>query len=376
MKVIIEQFTDLGMMKIYHFGDERQKRVFLKEALVPLCQKLIKTPYYITRDWNGGPHYQIIYLLPQTGDAALLNEMRSGVDQAIIAMGHSFSPEAIEKQLELYTKHAQTLGQMEKKEVSTIDGNLHGKLVRSDLNPSYYKQLYNSFRHFALHCRARMQLQPILNTVLLKYDDSGTEKKIVLLKIFQILLLLYPHGEKYGALQYYSHSQGMLALSKQYGVEDAFEQYFNDMYVQLDVDQLDSHLVEDDTLKEAMAVFKDFYQETLDLFNQKGFQEEGFYNLQDQIQQMKTNVSAIESSFHDNLLSSGALEDVASSQEHLVHRSLTNVLYNSLIFLNIDFKQKHFLCYAISRFVSFKYDTSWQQIMKERGFQVYAPIKT
>ena len=67
---------------------------------------------------------------------------------------------------------------------------------------------------------------------------------------------------------------------------------------------------------------------------------------------MKSNVSGIGSEFHEVLISEESIDRMITSETHLVFRSITNLLYNILPTLNINFLEKNFCCYAITEFIA------------------------
>ena len=81
---------------------------------------------------------------------------------------------------------------------------------------------------------------------------------------------------------------------------------------------------------------------------------------------MQSNIRDLDSPFHQALRKDQHLHEMVSGKIHLKFRSVTNIMYNLMAALNISFLEKNLCCYGIVRYITEKYNTSWQEIMAER----------
>ncbi|SHH58532.1 hypothetical protein SAMN02745135_01282 [Caloranaerobacter azorensis DSM 13643] len=366
---ISEDFSlkDIKIFKIYHFGNEQQKRRFIFECIIPFARENIYSNYFILREWNGGPNVQIVFANRNIDIYYLEKYLQKRVYEYNLEKFGEFSQDVIKENIQKYLRNAKIISQMERKTEEKIDLNNHLKVKVLDLDMDYYKRLYNSSAHLLLHIRSKFKLQPILEEILKRFKNKENDKILFVLKNYHILLKLFEHGEKYASIVYYSHIAGMFAIAEQYGVREKFEEYYDSFYKALQVERLESLYADDPLLLECFNVWKDIYDETVVLFEQNRFAEEGYLSLEEQINMLKKNVSEINSEFHDVFVSNESVDDLVSSKEHMVLRSLVNILYSILPTINISFIYKHFCCYAMSRYIFEKYNTDWKTIFCERG---------
>lgn len=350
-------------VKIYFFGNEEEKQVFLKDFVGPYFRRKIPGRYFINRDWNGGPNFEIIY------SSRLINEKE--LQEAAVTFcrkkGYAWTKEQIEENLAPYRKNQQNLLQMERKSsiAIPIKGENHLKVELEALNEEYYRSCYNSSEHVRLHFKSRFMLQPLIERTL-KRVKSKDELLIHVINLYRITMNLFSYGEKYASVMYYSNIAGVFAIAKQYNTEQSLRENFEQLYRRLNIDKLDTLMVDEDLLKAYQGVWKSIYELSVSLYHKGGFSEEGYLRIADQGARMKNNVSGIGSEFHEAFISEEAIDQMITSETHIVFRSIANLLYNILPTLNINFLEKNFCCYAITEYIFKKYDTSWKEIFKER----------
>ena len=177
---------------------------------------------------------------------------------------------------------------------------------------------------------------------------------------------LFQYGEKYASVMYYSNIAGVFAIAKQYNAESYLRENYKKLYNRLNIDRLDTLSVDEELLSGYRKAWTAIYELSLKLYQKGGFSEEGYLSVEEQGNRMKSNVSGIGSEFHELLISEESIDRMITSETHLVFRSITNLLYNILPTLNINFLEKNFCCYAITEFIAKKYNTSWKEIFKER----------
>lgn len=349
--------------KIYFFGNEEEKQKFLKEFVAPYFKRKIHGRYFINRDWNGGPNYEIIFSSRLIDEKELQEEVFSFCKKK----GFSWTREQIEDNLAIYRKNQQNLLQMEqKKGIGTpIERENHLRVVIEPLNEEYYRSTYNSSEHVKLHFKSRFLLQPSIEKTLKRITEKD-DLLILVINLFRITMNLFQYGEKYASVMYYSNIAGVFAIAKQYNAESYLRENYKKLYNRLNIDRLDTLSVDEELLSGYRKAWTAIYELSLKLYQKGGFSEEGYLSVEEQGNRMKSNVSGIGSEFHEVLISEESIDRMITSETHLVFRSITNLLYNILPTLNINFLEKNFCCYAITEFIAKKYNTSWKEIFKER----------
>jgi hypothetical protein len=350
-------------VKIYFFGNESEKQIFLKEFLAPYFRRRIPGRYFINRDWNGGPNYEIIFSSKLIDEKELQEEALSFCNRE----GFSWTKDQIDESLAPYRKNQDNLLQMERKNSIgiPIDSKNHLKAFVEPLNMDYYRASYNSSEHVKLHFKSRFFLQPLLEATLKKITDKDA-LLIHIIHIYRITMKLFSHGEKYASLMFYSNIAGVFAIAKQYKADNALKENYDKLYKRLDIDSLDTLPVDKRLLGDYHRVWENIYELSQKLYQKGGFSEEGYLSIEEQGERMKNNVSGIGSEFHEQLISGESIDQMITSETHIVFRSITNLLYNILPSLNINFLEKNFCCYAITEFIAKEYKTSWKEIFKER----------
>lgn len=349
--------------KIYFFGNEAEKQIFLKEFVGPYFRRKIPGRYFINRDWNGGPNVEIIFSSKLIDEVELQEAAASFCQEK----EYSWTKEQIEENLVSYRKNQENLLKMERKNSIgiPIDRDNHLKVVVEPLIEEYYRSCYNSSEHVRLHFRSRFILQPLLERTLKKVTSKDA-LMIHIIHLYRITMNLFQYGEKYASVMYYSNIAGVFAIAKQYNTEHSLRDNYEKLYRRLDIDRLDKLPVDEKLLKDYQKVWATIYELSLKLYQNQGFSEEGYLKLGEQGDRMKNNVSGIGSEFHEAFISEESIDQMITSETHLVFRSITNLLYNILPTLNINFLEKNFCCYAITEYIFRCYNTSWKEIFKER----------
>lgn len=357
----MEDLTRFRKINVFFFGNEQEKREFYLGCICAFMEKKKQGLYYATREWNGGPNVEVVYV----GEVIDTVELKVAIDNYCRERKLSWVKEQIEENLESYKKNQRNLLQMEKKNKVQISAENHLKVVESPLDLTYYRRFYNSSEQVKLHFESKFLLQPLIEKALRKVTDKKMMHLLVM-KLFQITMKLYEYGEKYASMLYFSNIEGVFGVAKQYGKEEAFRTYFDTEYPQYDMEHFDDLKLPDDLDKQFEVVWKLIYEKSAAVADIHTLSEEGFYRLKDQEMQMQSNIKNLDSDFHRAFLKDQNLHAIVRGKVHLTFRSITNILYNIMPALNITFIEKNFCCYAIVRYIMEKYNTSWQAIMAER----------
>ncbi len=348
-------------LNVFFFGNEIEKREFYLNCICPFLEKNKKGQYYATREWNGGPNVEVVY---EGGEIDKV-ELKGTIENYCREKNLSWTEEQIEKNLESYRKNQSNLLQMEKKNKVEICVENHLEIVESPLDLDYYKRLYNSSEQVKLHFESKFLLQPLIEVALEKLTDKKMMHLLVM-KLFQITMKLFEHGEKYASMIYFSNIEGVFGIAKQYGKEEAYRTYFETEYQKYDMEHFEDLVLPENLEKRFEEAWGKIYEKCVAVVESDKLSEEGFYQLKDQEMQMQSNIKDIESEFHQAFRKDENLHDIVSGKVHLTFRSITNILYNIMPALNISFLEKNFCCYAIVHYIMEKYQTSWQAIMAER----------
>lgn len=360
--MIINKLEDVKKIKIYFFGNETQKNSLIREFIIPFARKELKENYYINRDWNGGPNVEIMF----SGEFTDIDKLQQHLNNYSLATYGEFHEDIIKENVGRYINANNTISEMELKKFEEIKLSNHLKVEFRTMDMDYYKETYNSLNHLLLHIKSKFMLQPLIEKTLYRFNKDE-EKLIFVLKNFESILNLYEHGEKFASVMFYSHIAGMLAIAEDYGKKEIISNNYSNTYTKLKLDKLSDYYRDDELLNEYKKTWKDIYDNCGQLYDEDGFKEEDYLPLQKQGNKMKSNVSNINSEFHRELLKEENFDNLIESRDHIVLRSIANILYSILIPLNIKFIEKHFCCYAISRYIFEKYNTTWKDILLERS---------
>ncbi len=348
-------------LKVFFFGDEEQKKQFYIDCICPFMEKEKKGCYYAVRDWNGGPNVEVVY----KGKPIDRKKVKRWVASYVRQNNIKFTTEEIEKNLSSYIKNQSNILVMERKDEIKIDASNHLCVSDCYVPVNYYKRVYNSSEHVCVHFESRFILQPIIEETLRSVTDKDSLRKIVM-KLFQITMQMFDYGEKYGSMMYFSNINGVFAIAGRYGKEDAFRKYFEAEYKKMDLSDFDNFEIGKSLIEKYRNAWGKIHCMCVKLVKEKKLSEEGYFTLEDQEQLMISNTKGVDSEFHKAMMADEKLHEVVSNDLHLIFRSISNILYSVLPALNITFMEKQFCCYAIISFIMEKYDTTWQQIAKER----------
>jgi hypothetical protein len=346
---------------VYFYGNEAEKRAFYIACVCPFFAEHKKGRYFAIREWNGGPNVEVVYY----GEKINKKALRDAIVEYCKINNLVWSADQIEANLYSYKKNQANLLKMENKnKVEILDRN-HLSVCDGQIDIQYYKRTYNSSDHVKLHFESRFLLQPLLEEALVKIHNKQ-DMNLLVMKLYCMTMRLFEHGEKFASLMYVSNITGVFALAKQYGKEDAFRSYFESEYEKYPMEKFDQVDLDGLLLERFSVAWTQIYNDCIALVDEDLLSEEGYYRLEDQVQQARANMQGLESEFHQMLVRDEHLIEMVSGKIHLVFRSIANILYNVLPSLNLSFLDKHFCCYAVVRYIMEKYDTDWKQIMNER----------
>ena len=357
--------VDLSCYKkinIYFFGNEEQKRDFIKNLIFPYFSAKYLGRYFVTREWNGGPNIEIVF----SGNDILKEDIEKSINKYCKDIGLFLSRDEIEKNISIYKKNQQTLLSMEKKRKIEIDSSNHLKVKISSLDMEYYKKLYNSSEHVKLHFESRFILEPCIEKAIYKINNK-VDMLFLVMELFRQTMNLFEYGEKYASMMYYSNIAGVFAIAKQYNKYDVFKNNYEKLYNEYDIKNFDYKEKDEEVVTCFKNAWDKIYVNCKKLVKNNVLSEEGYYNLSEQEKQMIYNVSNINSDFHTAFINDEKLHDIVTGDIHLTFRSIVNILYNILPILNITFVEKNFCCYSIVRYIMEKYNTSWEEIFEERS---------
>lgn len=360
-EVDMEDLTRFRKLNVFFFGNEQEKREFYLDCVCPYMKKEKQGQYYATREWNGGPNVEIVY----EGQRIDKVEFKNIIDNYCREKNLFWTKGTLEKNLESYRKNQSNLLQMEKKNKIEICVENHLEIMEGSLDMDYYQRLFNSSEQVKLHFESKFLLQPLIEVALKKIADKKMMHLLVM-KLFQITMSLYEHGEKYASMIYFSNIEGVFGVAKQYGKEKAFRTYFETEYQKYTMANFDELELPENLTKRFEEVWRKIYEKCVSVVEENKLSEEGFYELEEQEIQMKSNIQNLESEFHQAFRKDKHLHDIVTGKVHLTFRSVTNILYSIMPALNISFLEKNLCCYAIVRYIAEKYNTSWQEIMAER----------
>lgn len=357
----MEDLTRFHKLNAFFFGDEQEKSDFYLKCICPFMEKTRQGAYFATREWNGGPNVEIVY----AGEEIDPRKLSRAVREYCRVNELTWTPEQIQCNLWQYKKNQKNLLKMEKKIKTPILARNNLRVIGSALDMDYYKKIYNSSEQLRLHFESKFILQPLIIQALENLKDKKSMCLLVM-KLFQMTMNLFEKGEKFGSMMFFSNIEGVMAIAREYGKEEAFRRYFATEYKKYDMAHFDDVKLPGDLEEGFGKAWKQIYDMCEEMVVEGNLSEDGFYKLADQEMQMKLNIRDIDSAFHRAFRNDEHLHEIVSGKVHLTFRSVTNILYNIMPALNISFLEKNFCCYAIVHYIMEKYDTSWQEIMAER----------
>ena len=357
----MDKLTGFRKMNIYFFGNEEEKRAFYLDCICPFMEENRKGQYYATREWNGGPNVEVVY----AGNEIDRNTLRRAVRHYCREQELQWTPEQIQANLASYKKNQETLLKMERKNRVPISARNHLKIVQGAPDADYYHRMYNSSEHVKLHFESKFLLQPLIEESLRTVRDKKGMLQLGM-KLFRMTMLLFDQGEKYASMVYFSNIEGFFGIARQYGKEESFRKYFESEYRKYDLAHFDTMQLPGNLEERYAQAWKQIYAKCAELAEKGQFSEEGYWKLKDQETQMQSNIRDLDSPFHQALRKDQHLHEMVSGKIHLTFWSVTNILYNLMPALNISFLEKNLCCYGLVRYITEKYNTSWQEIMAER----------
>lgn len=357
----MEDLAHFHKLNAFFFGDEKEKSDFYLKCICPFMEKIRHGAYFATREWNGGPNVEIVY----AGEEINPRMLARAVKEYCKSNELTWTPEQIQRNLLQYKRNQKNLLKMEKKIKIPILARNNLRVIESALDMGYYKKIYNSSDQLKLHFESKFILQPLIIQALENLNDKK-DMCLLVMKLFQMTMNLFEEGEKFGSMIFFSNIEGVMAIAKDYGKEEAFRQYFTREYKKYDMAHFDEIKFPGDLEEGFRKAWRQIYDMCEKMVEEGKLFEDGFYRLEDQEKQMKLNIRDIDSAFHREFRNDEHLHEIVSGKIHLTFRSVTNILYNIMPALNISFLEKNFCCYAIVHYIMEKYDTSWQEIMSER----------
>jgi len=183
-----------------------------------------------------------------------------------------------------------------------------------------------------------------------------------------ISLTFSKYSPKYASLVYVSNIEGVFAIAEQYNKKEQFQAAYQKLYDQLPIQAMlnnnEEFIDEGDEIKSTLKGIHQYIEENKHniFLDQAGFRLKNKQN-----EELVKNINNISSDFH-KLLIQGDLEEWTTHDEHVTYQVFINIIYIASHMLGYSFKEKNFCCYAVCEAIMQQYNTSWQKIMRERGF--------
>jgi hypothetical protein len=351
-------------MRLFYFGNEKQKSDAYFEIIFPLLSKYLRAgSYFVRRDWNGGPNYKIIFQDQVINLDTFNNEYLTNFSNSYLV-----SHKALHKNIIAYKNLSATIGELERTDARDIDANNHLKTSIHPLDITQIKKIYDSENHFKLQFEALSLAQIFVTTYAKKIRDTPLRRRyILLMQLMRVILKYSKLPDKYAMVTYLSNSEGVLAIAKQNGLGDQFLHKYNLLYDALPIDEL-AHP------EKAFAELIEDWKELFDKINEKfhlymeqgEVYEDGYYSKEERHNELLKNMAKIESDFHEQALMQH-LNIIENHKMQQDFRFLVNIEYQILHMMDITFKERAFLCHALCRAIMAETNTSWQEIIAERN---------
>lgn len=354
--------NDVQEIRAFFFGDETEKRKCYEQFIIPYFSEL-KVDYYVDRDWNGGPNYRVLVL----GKPISVDDFRKAFSLYIQETFGKFEISRIKKNVVLYEKQKNNLGEMERRDVKKIELNKHSCVDSSTIDEIYVKQRFHSFEHFLLHTKSLCIAQKFVNRNLSFFLYGSREKILIRLSVMLRNVLTFSKFEEGSSvLVYVSNIEGVLAIAKQRDLKKQYEKAFNAVYDHLKT-ELDSAFkekddVQDDWLDTMNSCFRNI-EKNIDVMN---VHTKGYYSQEDQRNLLLDNISTIESPFHTTLKEKN-LDKLLEHEEHLLFKVFMNVIYIIINQLGVNFNDKNIAMYMVIRSIFEETNGDWETALMERG---------
>ncbi|MDM5302504.1 hypothetical protein QUF44_13055 [Bacillus subtilis] len=359
----MKALEDILELRLFFFGTEEQKKFVYFEFIIPYFSKM-GIPFYAERDWAGGPNYRIIMETQMIEVAEVKHEFMAFCNQNVGEIGK----EIIQRNLQAYKKNTSTIAQMERRQYREINADNHLKLECHPIDEKYVKERFNSFQHFNVHTQSLFLMQQFINSKLLFLKEMGSEEKIKnTAMFFYDALSLSKYDEKFSILVYISNIEGVLAIAEKMQKKELFLKTYEKMYKALQPKKFFEdngyELIYGKNWRNTLSEIYRLITANLDKLN---VQDKGYYSFEEQKQLLYKNIQDIDSNFHNQLVNNN-IEELLKHEEHAVFKVLINVIYKFVHMLGVNFNEKNAACYIVCQYVLDKNNTTWQEILKERG---------
>lgn len=311
----------------------------------------IQTDYYLDTDWYGGPNL-VIQLKDESKENNLSSQLKSILYQ--FKKENPTPLDTIQKKKHLYLSEQHRLADLELREYRTNELlEEEGSIIIIDGKTG----IYNSHYHKTILDKNKYFLQKIHNKILNIIPDMNEEEKIsFFVEQFKYIALLYNGKYEEGYISFLSHVVGFFSRAKyektDISYKDKFETMYESHYKGKAILTENSLCVLEEWKYHWMQVADNLKSNLTDIVTQ----EDRFISLDEQYDAFVSNVSKIDSPFHDLLLKKSNIKEFMMSQQMLNFRNIINLFYSTLPLFEQSMLKKHFYGFCVIKDIQDKYD--------------------
>jgi len=306
--------------------------------------------YFVSKNWEGGPHIQIVSKKYPSEDMMLeLKENLNGIFKL-----SRISKEEENKTKNIYQKGQKKMANLEQKS-SVRDIRAHGIVEILE-----YNFFYHSKKLTELYIGERIRSHKLLMKTRKLIEDEEVLTDMLFPVIFSKISNIYKENEKNkGYFSYVSHVQGFFELSKKQ--EKPFcEEQFEKVYQEKCEAMRKTKIKYLEVIEEWFDYFRGCYEAYLQQLNE--LVDDSYY------EELSVAVSQMEgkfnNEFHKNFVRYSKEINFTRNPKATAYRITINLLYLLLPFFNISALKKQIYIYMAYRDVEEQKRLTWREELK------------
>lgn len=328
---------------IYNFVKSFDKEILY--GIIDLMKG--KDKYFLSRNWEGGPHVQLIL------SDNFTNKEIDTISQKlrIILSDKTISKELEESIKEKYEESSKILFKLENKKEKREMRN-HGYVEVRDCEFYYHNNAITS-----LFVKKRFELQGLITKTFLVVKRDNIDISHLFPVIFSKISDVYNiDGVNKGYFSFISHVHGFFELSSKQN-KDINEKKFEEIYV----NNLES--IKANTIKYNKLV-EDWYESFNSIYNHiqlnlnNILDEEYKSNLKETVSELEIG---FKNDFHNNFVKFSKNTEFMENDKVTAYRFLVNLLYLTLPFFGISAYKKQQYIYMAYRIIEEKKGLTWRE---------------